>query len=125
MTTITVCTSCRQPSLREDKTRPPCGEAMLREVEAAATGVPSVTVRPAACLMGCGHGCNVAIQDDNKLAYVLGSFAPEADAAEAIVEYAAKHSESATGVVPFREWPQGVKGHFVARIPPLNPLPEL
>lgn len=125
MTTITVCTTCRQPALRDDKNRSPCGEALLRAVEVAAEGIAGISVRPIACLMGCEHGCNIAIQDDGKLAYVLGSFGPSAEDASAIVGYAAKHAESPTGVVPYRDWPQGVKGHFVARIPPLSPLPDL
>lgn len=119
MTTITICTTCRQPALREDKTLTPCGEALLRQVSEAADDNPDIKTRGVACLMGCEHGCNIAISGDDKLTYVLGSFTPDIDAAEAIVAYAAKHSESESGVVPFREWPQGVKGHFVARVPPL------
>jgi predicted metal-binding protein len=41
--------------------------------------------------------------------------------AQAIVDYAIMHSESETGQVPFRQWPIGVKGHFVSRH---IPLPE-
>ena len=33
--------------------------------------------------------------------------------------YAEMHAESETGRVPFREWPQEVKGHFITRHPPL------
>ena len=69
--------------------------------------------------MGCSHGCNVAIQAPGKLAYTLGRFDADQDAAEAIVEYAELHANSETGQVPFKQWPQGVKGHFVTRHPPL------
>ena len=69
--------------------------------------------------MGCTHGCNVAIQAQGKLAYTLGRFSPDADSAGAIVDYARLHADSDTGQVPFRQWPQGVKGHFVTRHPPL------
>ena len=93
---------------------------MLDSVTRAAGGVREVEVRGVPCLMGCEHGCNVAISADGKLAYVLGSFEPDADAATALVEYAAGHAKSESGVVPFKQWPQGVKGHFVARIPPLE-----
>jgi len=120
-TTVTVCTTCRQPHLREAKEGDPCGEAMLSAVARAAEGVPGVAVRGAACLMGCEHGCNLAISDgEGRMAYVLGRFEPTEEAAAAIVDYAAKHADSEAGVVPYREWPQGVKGHFVARIPPLG-----
>ena len=120
MTTITVCTTCRQPHLREDKARTPCGEDLLALVQAAAEGAPGVSVRGTACLMGCEHGCNLAISDTGKLTYVMGRFAPEAEAAQAVVDYAAKHRESSSGAVPYRQWPQPVKGHFIARVPPLE-----
>ena len=38
---------------------------------------------------------------------------------EAVAGYAALHAESAGGQVPYRQWPQGVKGHFTTRHPPL------
>lgn len=117
--TITVCETCRQPQLREAKEGAPCGEALLAEMQKAAEGSSDVTVRSVACLMGCEHGCNIAISAEGKLTYVLGGFEPTAEAADAVVEYAAGHASSDTGAVPFRQWPQGVKGHFKARVPPL------
>ncbi|MGB0440287.1 MAG: DUF1636 family protein [Pikeienuella sp.] len=119
VSTITVCETCRQPQLRDAKEGAPCGEALLAEMHAAANDVAAVNVRAVACLMGCEHGCNIAISAEGKLTYVLGGFEPTADAAAAVVEYAAGHAASETGAVPFRQWPQGVKGHFKARVPPL------
>ncbi|MEO1274565.1 MAG: DUF1636 domain-containing protein [Pseudomonadota bacterium] len=124
MTCITVCTTCRQPHLREAKEGDPCGEALLAAIEKAAAGSP-VTVRGTACLMGCEHGCNIAISAEGKFSYVLGSFTPSAEAADGIVAYAEGHAASPSGAVPFKEWPQAIKGHFVARIPPLDPPPAL
>jgi len=81
---------------------------------------PDLQTRRVSCLMGCSHGCNIAIQAEGKLNYTLGRFDPEEEgAAQAIVDYAALHAQSETGQVPFRQWPQGVKGHFVTRHPPL------
>lgn len=118
MTTITVCTTCRQPELREAREGAPCGEALAAALHRAAANAPGVVVREVACLMGCNHGCNVTVAARGKMAYVLGAFAPGDEAAAAIVAYAAAHAESPSGVVPYRQWPQGVKGHFVARVPP-------
>ena len=98
---------------------------MLALVARAARGVPGVDVRGTACLMGCEHGCNVAISAEGKMTYVLGRFAPGPEAAEALVGYAALHAGSPTGAVPYRQWPQGVKGHFTARVPPLAMPPAL
>ncbi len=119
MTTLTVCTTCRNDAARDTKEGDPTGETFLTHVEAAASGTP-VKVRGVACLMGCSHGCNVAISDHGKMTYVLGRFDGTSDDAEALVEYAAHHADNDGGVVPFRQWPQGVKGHFVSRVPPLD-----
>jgi predicted metal-binding protein len=116
MTTITVCNTCRQAHRKELKDEPSCGETLLAEIRAVAS---DVTIREVSCLMGCERACNIAVSDHGKLTYVLGRFVPTQEAAEAIVEYAQGHAASDSGAVPFRQWPQGVKGHFIARVPPL------
>jgi predicted metal-binding protein len=120
-TTIYVCDTCRWTV--EDKTAP-CGrtggEILAGHIEQLAEGVAGVTVRRQSCLMGCERHCNTAIGAVDKLTYVLGKFVPGEEAAAAVVEYACLHRDSETGQVPFRQWPQGVKGHFVARIPALG-----
>ena len=124
MTTITVCITCRTPANKETMEGDPDGEAFLPLVEAAGEQT-GVQVRGTACLMGCEHGCNVAVQAEGKLTYVLGRFEGTEDDASAIAEFAAGHARSASGQVPFREWPQGIKGHFVSRVPPLAQTPDL
>ena len=119
MTTITVCITCRTPTSRETKDGDPEGEAFFPLIDAAGAN-EGVDVRSTACLMGCEHGCNVAIQDDSKLTYVLGRFNGTPEDAAAVAQFASNHQRSDTGQVPFREWPQGVKGHFISRIPPLG-----
>ncbi len=117
--TILVCDTCgfsNEEKVRDGRT---AGEHFAEHVETAANGGP-VQVKRHSCLMGCDHGCNAAIAEDGKITYVLGRFTPDADAADALVEYASKYADSETGVVPYREWPQGVKGHFVSRVPPLK-----
>ncbi len=118
MTTITVCDTCNFSSDQKLLDGKSGGEMLAEHVEALAT--QGITVRRQSCLMGCDRHCNIAIQGDGKLSYVLGKFTPDEEAAEAIVEYAQAYNESETGQVPYKQWPQGVKGHFVARIPPLG-----
>jgi predicted metal-binding protein len=121
-TVITVCDTCRT-----EGTEKPTDDTMVRDgaklaalVEAASIGNPNVSVRRHSCLMGCKGGCNVALQAEGKLTYVLGRFGPSADAADGIVEYATLHDKSAMGQVPFKQWPATIKGHFVTRIPILD-----
>jgi len=120
-TWITICDTCKRDDWDATTGAPTDGEALADLVEAAAEGVPQLRTRRVSCLMGCKHGCNVAIQSTGKLAYTLGRFTADAGTAEAIAEFASHHAKSDTGQVPYRQWPQGVKGHFVTRH---LPLPE-
>lgn len=120
MTTITVCVTCRNSDSRAAVTptdQPRDGEAFLDSVRAAAGDIP---VRGVSCLMGCEQGCNIAISAGGKMTYVLGRFDGTTEDATAIADYASKHRDSDTGLVRFKEWHPGVKGHFIARVPPLD-----
>lgn len=120
MTTwITICDTCKREGWEAGDMSQTDGERLAAEVEAIAPKDSDIKTRRVSCLMGCSHGCNVAIQADGKLAYTLGRFEPTIEAAEGILGYAQSHAESETGQVPYREWPQAVKGHFVTRHPPL------
>jgi len=123
-TTITICDTCKRDGWAEQGRETTDGAALATLIETAATTVAGVTTRRHSCLMGCGKGCNLAIQAHGKLTYVMGGFDPATDNATDIVEYARLHSASDTGQVPFRSWPQGVKGHFVSRLPVLPEATE-
>lgn len=116
---ITICDTCKVDGEAKPDATQTDGERFATLIEAAAANVPNVKTRRVSCLMGCKHGCNVAVQGRDKLAYTLGRFVPDADAAAGIVAYAAAHAASDSGQVPFRTWPQAIKGHFVTRHPPL------
>ena len=38
--------------------------------------------------------------------------------AQALVAFFRLYRDSEEGRVPFRQWPEGVKGHFIVRLPP-------
>lgn len=116
---ITICDTCKRADWEDRGAETTDGEVLATLIEAAATEASDVRTRRHSCLMGCKSGCNVTIQGTGKLAYTLGDFEAGAEAAEAIVAYAALHAVSETGQVPYRTWPQGVKGHFVTRHLPL------
>ena len=120
MTTwITVCDTCKQEGWDPSKQQLTDGEILASKVELAAEGIENIKTRRVSCLMGCKNACNITIQADGKLNYTLGSFDPADTEANGIVDYAKLHAESETGQVPYREWPQAIKGHFVTRHPPL------
>lgn len=116
-TTITICDTCKREGWDETTCKTD-GEALADLIETAAAGT-AVKTRRFSCLMGCDRACNVTIQAEGKLNYTLGQFTPTPEAAEAIVAYAALHAASTSGQVPYRDWPQAIKGHFTTRHPPL------
>ncbi len=125
-TVITVCDTCRRDGWESTDSIRPDGE-VLHEIlgeRRQRTPRPGVAVRRMSCLMGCSHACNVAIQARGKLCDTLGRFEPDSEAASAIVNYAAVHALSDAGLVPLRQWPQGVVGHVVTRHPPLPEDPQ-
>jgi predicted metal-binding protein len=116
-TTITVCETCKCAGWDVEKNSQTDGAALADLIEGAAISASGVVVRRHSCLMGCDFACNIAIQSPDKLNYVLGNFEPTDTDAQGIVDYATQHANSETGQVPYREWPQAIKGHFRARLP--------
>jgi predicted metal-binding protein len=121
MRAIVFCTTCRFS--REDQLGPngvPGGEMLLEEMRRllADRKRTDVSIERQACLWACTRHCNVAIRDSERFSYLAGDFKPVRESAEAILEYFDLHGLSARGEVPFRQWPQGMRGHFIARLPP-------
>lgn len=123
MTTwITICDTCKRDDWDEATHDQTHGEELANLIENMEMPA-NVQTRRVSCLMGCTHGCNIAVQAEGKLSYTLGRFEPKPAAAEGIVAYAALHAETTSGQVPFKQWPPAIKGHFVTRHPPL-PSPK-
>lgn len=119
---VVVCTTCRHSAdAREDEAGRRGGArlaAALHAVKAADPRYDGVAVQEMPCLFACADFCTVHLRAPDKVSYVLGRFTPDTDAARAILDYAAAYAASDGGQVPFRDWPAGVKGHFIARTPP-------
>lgn len=113
--TLIVCETCGQDGADE----PRKGEQFASELEALGAQA-GVVVQRTRCLMACQRHCTAALRAPGKITYVLGGFAPEPAAAEALLDYATKYAASETGQVSFRTWPAGIKGKFIARIPALD-----
>lgn len=119
---VVVCSTCRvSAETREDEQGQRGGAllaAALREEKARDARYAPVGIEEMPCLFACQRHCAVQIRAPGRIGYVLGDFGPDAEAARAILDYAALHAASEHGQVPYREWPEGVKGHFITRTPP-------
>jgi len=116
---VVACTTCRRADDGADHPRAGARLAdALRAVRASDPSYAGVAVEGMPCLFACSEGCVVHLRAPGKVGYVMGRFEADEDAARAILNYARAHAASDWGQVPFREWPDGVKGHFIARVPP-------
>jgi predicted metal-binding protein len=120
---ITICDTCKRSGWDPAVSETTDGERFAALVEAEAAGVTNVRTRRVSCTMGCERACNIVVQGVGKLGYSLGNFEPSEAAAAAVVAWAGMHAESETGQVPYRQWPQDVKGHFVSRHVPIPDVP--
>jgi predicted metal-binding protein len=119
---VVACNTCRHSADGRDDAAGKRGGARLAEalraVKASDDRYAQVAVQEMACLFACKDFCTVHLRAPGKVSYVLGRFTPDADAARAILDYAVHYAASEHGRVPFAQWPQGVKGHFITRSPP-------
>jgi predicted metal-binding protein len=121
-TAVVACNTCRHSAeSREDADGVRGGVRLveaLRALQAENPSFTSIAVQEMPCLFACTEHCTVYLRGPNKVGYVLGRFNPDTEAARAILEYAVHYAASEHGRVPFGRWPQGVKGHFITRMPP-------
>ncbi|SFG01653.1 Predicted metal-binding protein [Novosphingobium sp. CF614] len=119
---IVACNTCRHSTdAREDAAGIRGGARMvaaLRSVRESDPRYAGIAVQEMPCLFACTDFCTIHLRAPGKVGYVLGRFVPDDEAAAAILEYAVHYAASEHGRVPFKQWPQGVKGHFITRTPP-------
>jgi predicted metal-binding protein len=118
---IIVCETCSYSKTQQEWNGRRGGELLLEAVERLAAKLPGrdrFEVRPTRCLMACERHCNVHLRALEKICYVIGDLSPDEKGAAIILDYFLKYLESETGSVKYRSWPEGIKGRFIARIPP-------
>jgi len=125
---VVACNTCRHSAeAREDGEGVRGGArlaALLRTLQASDPRYGEIAVQEMPCLFACADFCTVHLRAPGKVGYVLGRFVPDDEAARAILDYAAHYAASEHGRVPFADWPEGVKGHFITRTPPPGFLVE-
>ncbi len=121
---LVVCATCRFSAEARDNAQGRRGGGIfadhLRQALAGHLCRGSLEIQSMPCLFACASPCTVFLRSRGRLGYILGKFAPAAGSAVALLDFAAHYLASADGVVPYGNWPQGVKGHFLVRVPPEN-----
>lgn len=119
---VVVCNTCRHSrESRDDAAGVRGGARLVEALRCLKVDEPryaGIAVQEMPCLFACQDHCTIHMRAPGKVGYVLGRFAPDEDAARAILDYAAHYAASEHGRVPYSLWPEGVKGHFITRAPP-------
>jgi predicted metal-binding protein len=123
MRSLVLCNTCRFPNgekFGEDgrtggQTLIDALRALLVQQERA-----DIDVVEQACLWNCAQSCSVVIRDTERFSYITGKHDASKAQAEAILQWFDAHGASETGEVPFQQWPDLMRGHFIARIPPVK-----
>lgn len=118
-TTLIVCETCGRDAANPDVVRP--GELLAQAIESALQcNKRDLRLKRFSCLMACSRSCTVQLRGEGKMGYVIGDLTPSAEVVQSLLAYSDKYHTSDTGVVPYKEWPEEIKGKFVARIPMLE-----
>lgn len=119
--TLTVCTTCKYRPLQPFDENGKSGGMKLAEALEAEVGNRTAQARVIRheCLWNCRNHCSVLIRAPGKPGYLVGRFDGGPEAAAAILEWTDAYAENPIGKVPYREWPEGMKGHFILNIPVL------
>jgi len=115
---VVICDTCRFSADERESPEGVRGGALLAAALRELADGTGVAIQEMACLFNCAQHCSVHLRAPGKIGYVLGRFEPTPEAARAILDYAMAYAASEEGVVPYRQWPDGVKGHFIVRVPP-------
>lgn len=117
---LTICQTCKNVLAPPTSTDTKTAGALLTQhiVRQAQEKGATVDIQKHDCLWACKRGCAVTVQSDDKMGYLAGDFLPNDAAAAAILAWCAQIEKSKDGIVPFANWPDGMKGKFIARLPP-------
>ena len=134
-TILYICVTCRgEPAafdaLPPDSPRP--GARLLAAVEQRLAadranggnggdeGDAGIDVVPANCLSNCPRGCSAAVSGSGKWTYVIGDLDPDRHAGD-VIDFARLHRAHEQGVPEWRDRPEHVRKHTIARVPPVKP----
>ena len=122
MREIVMCSTCRHsPAEKLGPDGRTGGETLIAHMrEAIAARGGGVALETQACLWNCKRHCSVILRDEERFSYFTGDHEPARQQAEAILDWFIAHGETETGEVPFKLWPERMRGHFIARIPPVK-----
>jgi len=120
-TQIYVCKTCKPEGfVGEDADRPGNLLAKALRDEAASRGLDvDISLKAVDCLSVCKRPCTVSIAGEGKFTYIVGDLEPGRDVAD-VLAFAGLYGESEDGITKWRDRPECVRKHTIARVPPMG-----
>lgn len=113
--TLFICQSCRF-SQDQPEGQPADGKVLLEQVKAhQVESSCEIRVQPVACLWACGSPCVVSFSAPNKPTYLFGTISTES--VSDLIEFAKKYTQSKTGNVSYKQFPERLKETAIAKVP--------
>ncbi|MEX0272495.1 DUF1636 family protein [Leptolyngbyaceae cyanobacterium UHCC 1019] len=113
--TLFICQSCRFSEHRSEN-QPADGAILLEQVKAhQAESLSEIRVQPVGCLWDCGRACVVAFTAPNKPTYLFSTIPTES--ASDLIEFAEKYTQSKTGNVTYKQFPERLQKATIAKVP--------
>jgi predicted metal-binding protein len=122
---IVACSTCGGASREVDgRSR---GEHLIERLRRtlAERGDIGVDVASVRCLWACKLSCAVMLRSPGRAGYVIVELEPSDTSARALLDYADLYLRSEDGAVPYKTWPDALKGHFHCRIPKFSDFSAL
>jgi predicted metal-binding protein len=116
-TRILVCTSCRAEGQPLEPRADRAGAVLARAL--ADSAGETVEIVPVECMSVCKRPVTVGFSAAGRWTYVWGDFTPEA--APDILAYAEAYAAAPDGIIPWKQRPEHLKRHTIARLPPVVP----
>jgi predicted metal-binding protein len=95
------------------------GEQLIERLRRtlAERGDSGVDVASVRCLWACKRSCAVLLRSPGRAGYVIVELEPSDTSARALLDYAGLYLRTEDGAVPYKTWPEALKGHFHCRVP--------
>jgi predicted metal-binding protein len=116
--------SARSPNEAERAAAPRVHDEALRPGDPVrgSAGV-TLSLSSVRCLWACKRSCAVHLRAAERAGYVLVELEPTEQTARALLDYAKLVGQSSDGSVPFKQWPDPLRGHFLCRLPAMPSQP--
>jgi predicted metal-binding protein len=112
--TLFICKSCHHSEKRPED-QPADGTLLLDQISTLAAERSDLEIQAVGCLWTCGQPCSAAFSHTHKPTYLFTNLPTEA--ATPLLEFGKLYSDSNTGDIPWKQFPEVLQTASIAKIP--------